>query len=202
MRTRKIPYWHQTSEASCGACSLLMIFNYYNPKYGLTRKKEWKIWREASLLAWRGCHPYGLAVVALKKGFKVTLIREKKAVWKDPKFPKNNESLRYSIKQQGKKAKKLGLVEKFKRKIDLPFLKDLLEKEIYPIVLMRFVRKNGTLGMSHWTVLMKIEKDYVIINDPYATGNRKLPKKLFMKGWNRVRMKRWGHAKEILIVKK
>lgn len=199
---KKIPYWHQTSEASCGPACLLMTFNYYNPSYGLTREREWEIWREASLLTLRGTHPYGLAAVALRKGFKVTLIREKKTVWKDSSFPESNESLRYSIKEQEKKAKSLGLVEKLKRKIDLPFLKDLLEKNVYPIVLMRFVKRNRTLGFPHYVVVINLEKNYIVINDPYAYGNRKIPIKLFMKGWNGIRMEKWGMNKEILIIEK
>jgi len=199
---KKFPYWHQTSEASCGPCCLLMVFNYHNPSFKIAKEKEWEIWREASLLAWRGCHPYGLASVALGKGFKVTLIREKKAVWKDAKFPKNNDSLRYSIREQEKKAKSFGLVERFKRKIDLHFLKNLLEKNIHPIVLMRFIRKNGALGLSHWVVPIKLRKDYIVINDPYAADNRKVPIKLFMKGWDKVRSSKWGMAKEVLIVER
>jgi len=197
---KKFPYWHQTSQASCGPSCLLMIFNYYNPSYGLSRKKEWEIWRDVSLLAWSGSHPYGLAFGALKRGFKVTLIREKKAVWRDPNFPKKNESLRYIIKEQEKESKRLGLVEKINKKVDLQFLKSLLEKNIHPIVFMRFIRKNGRLGDSHYVVVIKIEKNYVIINDPYVSANRKIPIKLFMKGFRKIRAPRWKMGKEILII--
>lgn len=199
---KKIPYWHQTSQASCGPSCLLMTFNYYNPLYGLSRKKEWEIWRDVSLLAWCGSHPYGLAIGALKRGFKVTLIREKKSVWRDPNFPKNNESLRYIIKEQEKEAKRLGLVEKINRKIDLQFLKNLLEKNIHPIVFMRFIRKNRKLGLSHYVVLTKIEKDRVVINDSYASANRKLPIKLFMKGFRKIRAPQWRMGKEVLVIEK
>ena len=130
------------------------------------------------------------------------LIREKRTFWKDVKFPKNNESVRYSITEQGKKAKALGLVERIKKKIDLQFLKEMLDKNAKMIVLMRFIRKDGSIGISHWSVPLRLEKDYIIIHDPYATGNRKIPIKLFMKGWDKVRDKKTGMAKEILIIEK
>jgi hypothetical protein len=179
-----------------------MLFNYYDSSYGLTRKNEWIIWRDVSLLAWCGSHPYGLACASLKRGFKVTLIREKRAFWKDPKCPKNNEPLHYSIAEQGKKAKKLGVIEKIKRNIDLPFLKEIAKDGVYPIVLMRFIRKNGTIGALHWVIIIEVEKNYVIINDPYYKGNRKIPIKLFMKGWDGARLPKWGSAKEVLIIEK
>jgi len=153
------------------------------------------------MLAWSGSHPYGIAFAALKRGFKVHLIREKKTFWKDVKFPKNNKSLRYSITEQEKKSKALGLVESIKR-IDLKLLKELLEKNTTIIILMRYIRKNGTIGSGHWVVPLKIEKDHIIINDPYATGSRKIPIKLFMKGWNGIRNRKTGMAKEILIIEK
>ena len=199
---KRFPYWHQTSEYSCGPSCLLMIFNHYNPSYGLTRNKEWEIWREASILTLLGCHPYGLAIVALKRGFKATLVREKKSFWKHPEHLKNNEPLRYLIKNQEKKAKSLGLVEKIEREIDLPFLKNLLEKNIHPIVFMRTIKKNGTLGLSHYIVPIKLGKDFAVINDPYVAGNRKIPIKLFLKAWDKIEMPKWGMGKEILVVEK
>lgn len=198
---KKIPYWHQTSGASCGPSCLLMLFNYLDSSYSLTRENEWNIWRDASMLSWRGCHPYGLAIASLKRGFKVTLFREKKAVWKDVKFSKNNESVKYSIKEQEENAKKLGLIEKFVR-IDLSLLNKLLGKHFLPILLMRHLRKNRTLGFFHWVVLTKIENDYVIINDPEEKGDRKIPLKFFMKAWDKARDSKWGTAKEVLIIEK
>lgn len=168
----------------------------------MTRKNEWEIWRETSMLAWAGTHPYGLASAALKRGLKVRLIREKKTFWKDIKSPENNESIRYSIKEQEKNAKRLGLVEKIEKKIDLKLLKKLLEKNAKMIILMRFIRKNGTLSLPHWVIPLKLEKKYIFIHDPYASGNRRIPIKLFMKGWNRIRNKKTGMAKEILIIEK
>ena len=199
----RVPYWHQTSEASCGPSCLLMIFNYYNPKYGLSREKEWELWRETSLLSWRGTHPYGLTIAALKRGFKVTLIREKKTIWRDKKFPKNNEPLRQMIKLQEAEAKKLGLVEKINRNIGIDLLKRILEEGNYPIILMRFIRKNGSLGIGHYSVVLKVERDYVILHDPYARANRKIPMKTFMKGWNGIRdYLKTGQNKEVLVIEK
>ena len=86
--------------------------------------------------------------------------------------------------------------------ISLPFLKNIIKDGIYPIILMRFIRRNGTLGALHWVVAIKVEKNYVIINDPYYKGNRKVPIKLFMKGWNGARLPKWGSAKEVLIIEK
>ena len=198
----KIPFWHQTSEASCGPSCLLMLLNYYKPSYKLTRENEWDIWKDTTLLAWRGSHAYGIAFAALKQGLKVHLIREKRTFWKDVKFPRNNEPLRYAIMEQGKKAKKIGLKESIKKKIDMNFLEGLLKKNKTMIVLIKSIRKDGSLGFFHWVIPLEIQKDYVIINDPEIAGNRKVSKKLFIESFNQATDKKWRTCKEILIVEK
>jgi len=201
-KDKKIPYWHQTSEVSCGPSCLLMIFNYYNPKYGLSRKKEFELWRECSLLVWRGTHPYGLAASALKRGYEVEAIREKKTMWKDPNFPVTNNPLKFIIKMQEKKAKSLGLKEKIIKNIKLEDLKEILNGNFYPIVLIMFIKGKKITKIPHWVVVLEIKKDYVIIHDSYDKANRKVPISLFIGSWNAARRKAWGHTKEVLIIKK
>jgi hypothetical protein len=197
---KKFPYWHQTSPASCGPSCLLMMFNFIKPEYGMSREKEWEIWRDSSLLAWRGSHPYGLAIASLKRGFSVDLYREKKTPWKDANFPENNEPLRYAISEQEKTAKLYGLSEEIVKKLDLPFLKSLVDRSVFPMLMIKSVNKNNSLGVLHWVILTKIDDKHVTINDPLFSAGRKVPLKIFMKAWDSVRSKKLNTSKEVLIV--
>lgn len=200
---KKIPYHRQTSTVSCGPASLLMIINYLNTKYGISREEEWELWREIGLMVWRGTGPFGMALGALKKGLKVTLVRKKKTIWRDFKKPKNNEALRYVFKKQEKEARKLGLKVKIKKDIDSSDLKKYLKRNVNPIFLIRFIKKNKRLGRStHWIVLNKIEKNHVIIHDPWVSKNRKLPLKVFLKAWDKCEDPKQGFTKEVILIQK
>jgi hypothetical protein len=197
---QKIPYWRQTSPASCGPSCLLMLFNHIKPSYGLSREKEWEIWRDTSLLTWRGSHPYGLAIASLKRGFGVKLFREKCTVWKDSNFPDTNESLKYAIEEQEKTAKLFGLDEEIEKDIDMKFLKSLADRGTNPIILMMMVEKNKKMGFLHWVVVTKIDEKFVTIQDPEVSSDRRIPTKLFVKAWDAVRNPKWGTSKEVMLI--
>lgn len=192
--------YYQTSISSCGPACLMMIFKQLDPSFKLTRKNEWDIWRDSSLLAWTGCHPYGLAVAALKRGYRVRLIREKKAVWKDVYCPDNNEPMRFSLMLQEAEAKRLGVREKMKRRIEIKDLKDILDSGKSPLVLTKSIRKNGRPGWLHWIVVREIDGKFVRIGNPDKEGISKIPIKTFMRMWDSIRDKKIGSAKEVIVI--
>ena len=196
-----VPFYRQTSELSCGPACLLMVLNYYDKKYRMTKKLEWKIWRESTLLAWKGAHPYGLAIAALKRDFKVSLLRESKAFWKDVNCPKNNKAIKHTILRQEKEAKKIGLEERMMKRIGLRSLSKYLKSGIPPIVLVREIKDNS-LDCAHWVVVTDIEKNKIFLNDPYRYSNEKLSKELFKGSWNICKNLKEGFNKEVLLLQK
>lgn len=199
-----MPFWKQTSDSSCGPSCLLMVLNRYYPSFKLTRGNEWNVWRDSTLLTWKGCHPYGLAIAALKRGLKVELLREKKTFWKDEDYPTNNEPMSFEIKRQEKAAKDLGLKETVMKSIEIGLLQKLLEEGKSLIVLIKAIQKGRRIGFLHWVVLTAVEKDFVLVNDPgYAEkAYKRIPLPLFMKAWDRARDSRLCTAKEILVMEK
>jgi hypothetical protein len=198
----KMPFWKQTSSASCGPSCLLMVINRYNPSYRLTRENEWDLWRDSTLLTWKGSHPYGLAVAALKRGLKAELLREKSAFWKDADVPSNSEPMSFEISRQGKAAKNLGLSETVMKDIGLDILQERLKEGKSLIVLIKSIQKNSRIGFLHWVVLTAVEKDFVLINDSlYEEGaSRRIPMRLFLKAWERARDSRLCSSKEVLVL--
>lgn len=197
----RIPFYRQTSELTCGPACLIMVLNYYDKKYLMSKRLEWKIWRESTLLAWKGTHPYGLAIAALKRGFKVTLLRESGAFWKDNKYPKNNKAIKHTILRQEKKAKKIGLEKHMMKRIGLKSISKQLKKGIPPIVLVREIKKDK-LECAHWIVVTDIRKNHVFFNDPYISANVKATKESFKKSWDVRKTLKEGFNKEVLLVQK
>ena len=179
-----------------------MVLNFYNPDYGITKKKEWELWRETCLLAWRGTHAYGLSAAMLRRGYKVTLIRESKRLWKDVNFPENNDALEHAIHEQEKEARELGLEEIIIKDINLQILSEHIENGIPPIVLTREIEEENNLGFAHWVVVTEVNDNYVVINDPHNSGDRKVSKELFLSSINEISKLNNNFSKDVIVVQK
>ncbi len=70
---RKVPFYRQTLDFTCGPSSLLMAMKALDDSIELSRKLELRIWREATTVFMTsghgGCGPYGLALSAHHRGF-------------------------------------------------------------------------------------------------------------------------------------
>lgn len=72
---RPMPWYEQTLEFTCGPASLMMAMGSLRPELTLNRKLELRLWREATTIFMTaghgGCGPYGLAIAAARRGFRV-----------------------------------------------------------------------------------------------------------------------------------
>ena len=83
-RDRRVRYYPQTTDFTCGPASLMMAMNAQRAAYRPTRTEELQIWREATtifmLAGHGGCSPHGLALAAARRGFSVDLHINRKSV--------------------------------------------------------------------------------------------------------------------------
>ena len=74
---RKVPFYRQTLDFTCGPSSLMMAMKTLDPALELSRKLELRIWREATTVFMTsghgGCGPYGLALSAWRRGFELEI---------------------------------------------------------------------------------------------------------------------------------
>lgn len=72
---RRVPYYEQTLEFTCGPAALIMAMKALQPTLPVDRKLELRLWREATTIFMTsghgGCGPYGLALAASSRGFGV-----------------------------------------------------------------------------------------------------------------------------------
>ena len=197
----KAPYYKQTTGMTCGAAALMMLLKFYDKKFKLDRENEFKIWRDSILMSWRASGLYGLATVALKHGYKVTLLRQKRTVWQDIYETSINEQIGYIFKQQEAEAKKLGLRQKIV-KINIKLLRGLLKKGIPPMVLIREIKPHLALDFAHWVIVLGIDKNFVYINDSMHGKNRQIPLVLFERALDTLPELKCGFDKEVLVITK
>ena len=71
---RLTPWYQQTTEFTCGPAALLMAMGALEPTTKLSQTHELALWREGTTIfmtsGYGGCHPFGLALAANKRGFK------------------------------------------------------------------------------------------------------------------------------------
>jgi len=66
------PYFHQTTEFTCGPACVMMALAWANPRLRPSPALEFKLWRESTTIflssGHGGCDPYGLAVTLCRQG--------------------------------------------------------------------------------------------------------------------------------------
>jgi ribosomal protein S18 acetylase RimI-like enzyme len=76
-RGQAAPWYQQTTGFTCGPASLMMAMATLDPRHKPDQATELDIWREATTIFMTsghgGCHPFGLALAAHKRGFKARI---------------------------------------------------------------------------------------------------------------------------------
>ena len=66
------PYFHQSSEFTCGSACMMMALAWADPAWRPEPETEFRLWREANTIVMAsgpgGCDPYGLAVTLKRHG--------------------------------------------------------------------------------------------------------------------------------------
>ncbi|MCP5152245.1 MAG: GNAT family N-acetyltransferase/peptidase C39 family protein [Chromatiales bacterium] len=81
---RRVPYYAQTLDFTCGPAALMMAMRALRPRTRLTRSLELRLWREATTIFMAsghgGCGPFGLALAAARRGFRAEVFVNDHAV--------------------------------------------------------------------------------------------------------------------------
>lgn len=90
------PWYPQTTEFTCGPAALMMAMAGLRPELELSQSLELDLWREATTIFMTsghgGCHPFGLALAAAKRGFNAQ-------VWVNTEQPLFIEGVRSEYKK-------------------------------------------------------------------------------------------------------
>jgi len=76
--SRSIPWISQTTEFTCGPAALMMAMTALDPSYIPSPLEEIQVWRKATTVFMTsghgGCHPVGLALAAVERGFEAEVL--------------------------------------------------------------------------------------------------------------------------------
>lgn len=167
-----VPYFAQSFSFSSGPAALLMAMRYHGYPVPLTRELELLIWREATgafnLNGHGGCSPHGLAVAALKRGFRANVVARLPDV---PFIEGAREDERRAVIQIAHQS----FEEDLRSLGGRATLKDFSDHDItsaidtgaIPIVLLAGHRLSQKRG-AHWVVITGYDSQYFYVNDPFT----------------------------------
>jgi ribosomal-protein-alanine acetyltransferase len=169
---KRVPFFAQTLEFTCGPASLMMAMHALDPSVTLDRTLELRLWRESTLIFMMsghgGCGPQGLALAAWRRGFDAEIFVSDAGV---PFI----DSVRSAEKQEvmclvhedfGRQVKQAGIPVHLGCLSADALSQRLADGEI-PIVLISLYRIYGE-KTPHWVVLTGIDTHFIYFHDPYV----------------------------------
>jgi ribosomal protein S18 acetylase RimI-like enzyme len=171
------PYFHQTTEFTCGPACMMMALAWADPSWRPAPAFELRLWREATTIAMAsgpgGCEPYGIAVTLKRHG----LLPEIHVSRPGPYFLDTTRSqdkrrvMRLAQAEFHREAGELGIPAHLTPLGESAFIQTL-DAGAAALVLVsgyHMVRR----GIPHWVFAFGHEGRYVLVHDPAAKRDEK-----------------------------
>jgi ribosomal protein S18 acetylase RimI-like enzyme len=172
-RTRRsVPYYHQTTNFTCGPSALMMTMAALGANEPLSRELEFQLWREATSIylisAPGGCDPIGMAVAAARRGYKAEVHVNRPGPYfiEVRKGAQRQDVMEEAQRIFARQAKELGVVVRH-TPLDLEHLIAALDRGAAAIVLISTHRMYGD-RTPHWIVVYAHDSDYMFAHDPWV----------------------------------
>lgn len=168
---RRIPYYAQTLDFTCGAAALMMAMKALDPDLRLSRDLELRLWRESTTIFMAaghgGCGPVGLALAARRRGFdvEVHLSRQGPLFVDSVRSAEKRDVIRLVYADFRREAAEVGLPV-INRPPTLRRLLKFLDGGAVPVVLISSYRLYGEKE-PHWVVLTGRDAHFVYLHDPF-----------------------------------
>lgn len=167
-QARPVPFYRQTTDFTCGPASLLMAMGALQPGRPLERREELRLWREATTIYMTaghgGCGPHGLALAALRRGFKVTLqVNTRGPLFLDGvRSEEKKEVMRLVHEDFSAEVKQSPIERLYRTRLDIAHWVD---QGAFPLVLISSFRLTKAKG-PHWVLVTDCDEDFVYLHDP------------------------------------
>jgi ribosomal protein S18 acetylase RimI-like enzyme len=167
-----MPFYEQTLEFTCGASALMMAMKALQPELILDRTLELRIWREATTIFMTsghgGCGPFGLALAAHNRGFKVAIhVNDPGVPLVDSvRSPEKKEVMRLVHEEMLSEIGEQRIPVHYEN-LALKQMEARFDAGAIPIVLISSYRIYGE-KIPHWVVVNGFDQHFVYVNDPYV----------------------------------
>ncbi len=181
----EIPMYQQSYGYSCGPASLLMAMGAIDKKMKLDEPLEVAVWDDSNLVESRATSSYGLALAALKRGFRAKVYADGDGIGFTGRlkqhFPEIDVDNMDSLFQKKKiSARELG-VEEVMKTATIEDIKNEIEMGSHPIVLISTRLMWELRPIPHWIVVTSVEKGKIKIQNPETARIETFRQKRFQK---------------------
>lgn len=168
---RPVPLYLQSTEFTCGPCSLAMSFAGFDPAHVPTRHLEIALWREATtvigLTGPGGCDPYAMALAAAKRGLATRLFMSTdEPVLLDRGNTEAKRDLMRFVQADFKTRALASPITIEKRAFDISEIRDCIADGAIAVLLVDQMESHGYRA-PHWIVAHSVQEDDFLVNDPW-----------------------------------
>ena len=194
------PYFHQTTEFTCGPACMMMALAWADPSLRPTPAFEFKLWREATTICMTsglgGCEPFGVAVALRRHGLRPEIhVSEPGPYFLDTVRSKDSQRvMRLAQEEFHREARELSIPIRLAPLSESGLMEEF-DNDAVAIVLVsgyRMVRRN----VPHWIFAFGHEGRYILVHDPAAGrdehGNASAPETYAVPANEFARMSRFG----------
>ncbi len=171
---RKVPFYPQTLEFTCGPACLMMAMKYFDPQFALNRIIELNIWKESTLIFMTsgigGTGPFGLAYSAQIRGFQTELFlsRDHNPFYSTVKKDYKKQVIRLISRDLRERAEKEGTHITYGN-CTTENMMEAIAGGYIPIILISTYRIHGDRS-PHWVVMTGFDSKYIYFHDPYIAA--------------------------------
>lgn len=167
-----VPYYQQTTDFTCGPASLMMAMGTLDDSVPMDRRTELRLWRESTSIYMTsghgGCGPYGLALAAHNRGFRVELFVQESG-------PFLVDTVRSEAKKEVMRVVEEDFLDQIAaagitvhtRRIGFDEVRQRFEAGAIPLLLISSHRIYEE-RFPHWLVLTGFDRDFVYAHDPFV----------------------------------
>jgi ribosomal protein S18 acetylase RimI-like enzyme len=167
-----VPYYMQTLDFTCGPAALMMAMRTLDEDLALDRALEIRLWRESTTVFMTaghgGCGPYGLALAAHHRGFKVEIyVNDEGALFIDSvRSEEKKEVIRVVQADFVQEIEQAGIPVVYAR-LTVEELKQKWDEGGIPIVLISSYRIYKE-KFPHWVVVTGFDDRFIYVHDPFV----------------------------------
>jgi len=166
----RAPYYAQTLDFTCGSAALMMAMAVIQPALKLDRRLELRVWREATTIFMTsghgGCGPYGLALAAARRGYRVELlVRDRGTAFFDSVRSEEKKRVMQLVQEDMVEELEQMQIPIHQGPVTVAALEEHFNAGRMPVVLISSVRIYNE-RFPHWVTVTGFDPDFIYVHDP------------------------------------
>jgi len=176
---RPTPWYQQSTDFTCGPAALMMAMASLDENLTLNQELEIDLWREATTIFMTaghgGCHPLGLAIAAVKRGFSAEVfINTDQPLFIEGVRSEHKKAILNLVHQQFlHQAQSLPQLSLHHGELSQDQIQRWLEEGYGVVALISTYRLDGK-KTPHWVTVTSIDERCLYVHDPDLDQHQQL----------------------------